>query len=161
MYQRSRRRCGGELAVAHGGKSLAISLLALCFFLSVPYLSSAFTVGGNGRPCLHRSGILSASSSASNRLDSRLKVATTATLDVAPTLAVDSTQDLPEAANEDEETKVGVLMLNLGGPETGEDVEGMYQCMCKEYSKPVILLHLRRMASHICAYALLFPYYCE
>lgn len=25
-----------------------------------------------------------------------------------------------------EETKVGVLLLNLGGPETGDDVEGMY-----------------------------------
>jgi len=109
--------------VARGGKSLALSLLTICL-LSVPFLSSAFFVGGNGGPGVHRSGNVCASSSASHRFDSRMEVATTATLDVAPTLAVDSTQDLPKAANEADETKVGVLMLNLGGPETGEDVEG-------------------------------------
>ena len=32
--------------------------------------------------------------------------------------------DTSVTTSKDEEPKVGVLMLNLGGPETGDDVEG-------------------------------------
>lgn len=32
---------------------------------------------------------------------------------------------VPPTPLEAEETKVGVLLLNLGGPETGDDVEGL------------------------------------
>ena len=127
MCNRSRRRCGGEVAVA-GVKSLT-ALLAM-YFLAVPNPCCAFTVpvsrnSRSGTCCIHRSGVPSAYSLLSNRFDSRLEVATTAPLEVASTVAVDATQDLPNAAAaEEEETKVGVLLLNLGGPETGEDVEG-------------------------------------
>jgi hypothetical protein len=54
-----------------------------------------------------------------------LGAATAATFEDVAALS----QDVPEAAavdDADETTKVGVLMLNLGGPETGEDVEGMF-----------------------------------
>ena len=54
-----------------------------------------------------------------------LGAATTASFEDVAALS----QDVPEAGavdDADETTKVGVLMLNLGGPETGEDVEGMF-----------------------------------
>lgn len=54
-----------------------------------------------------------------------LGAATTATFEDVAALS----QDVPESDavdDADETTKVGVLMLNLGGPETGEDVEGMF-----------------------------------
>lgn len=35
--------------------------------------------------------------------------------------------ELSPAVSEEEEPKVGVLLLNLGGPETGDDVEGVFQ----------------------------------
>lgn len=40
----------------------------------------------------------------------------------ATTLTLDTTVMTPE--QDEEESKVGVLLLNLGGPETGDDVEG-------------------------------------
>ena len=43
------------------------------------------------------------------------------TLDAATALPIDASVPL---AREEQESKVGVLMLNLGGPETGDDVEG-------------------------------------
>lgn len=44
-------------------------------------------------------------------------------LEAATALPVDNSVAVPREA---EETKVGVLLLNLGGPETGDDVEGTY-----------------------------------
>ena len=58
-----------------------------------------------------------------------LGAATAATFEDVAALS----QDVPESDavdDADETTKVGVLMLNLGGPETGEDVEGTFTGNC-------------------------------
>jgi hypothetical protein len=46
------------------------------------------------------------------------------TLEAATALPVENFAATPSEA---EESKVGVLLLNLGGPETGDDVEGAYR----------------------------------
>ena len=50
-----------------------------------------------------------------------LGAATTATFEDVAALSQPEADAVDDA---DETTKVGVLLLNLGGPETGEDVEG-------------------------------------
>jgi hypothetical protein len=47
-----------------------------------------------------------------------------ATLEAATALPV---ENFAAAPGEVEDSKVGVLLLNLGGPETGDDVEGTYR----------------------------------
>ena len=47
----------------------------------------------------------------------------TTRLNAATALPIDTIS--PPTALEAEECKVGVLLLNLGGPETGDDVEGL------------------------------------
>ena len=44
-------------------------------------------------------------------------------LNAATALPLDT---MPPSPLEAEESKVGVLLLNLGGPETGDDVEGKF-----------------------------------
>ena len=63
-----------------------------------------------------------APSVSSNRMSlrSQLNAATTFPMDI-PTFEVNS----PPAAASPSQPKVGVLLLNLGGPETGDDVEGL------------------------------------
>jgi hypothetical protein len=59
-------------------------------------------------------GLTPVSPANSNKLSSQLSVASALPLEV-----------IPETV-EDEE-KVGVMLLNLGGPETGDDVEGEWR----------------------------------
>lgn len=61
-------------------------------------------------------------------------VSATTALEAATALPQQETVALPAAS---EESKVGVLLLNLGGPETGDDVEGMiYYSFADVQSRP-------------------------
>ena len=55
----------------------------------------------------------------------QLEAATAAALD-SPILKWDEDIPVTNQNQADEETKIGILLLNLGGPETGDDVEGAY-----------------------------------
>ena len=139
MNQRSRRRdsrdemaCGSQSSQLGAGWTLTACCLLGCCLSAVPDLCSAFgTASIAARRGFSHTGnrLPSILSENSALLNSRgvaataLRAATTATFEDVATLS----QDVPEAHvvdDADETTKVGVLLLNLGGPETGEDVEG-------------------------------------
>lgn len=65
--------------------------------------------------------VMAAGCSAFQPLVTPNQVPQKASLDAATALPIDASMPL---GSEEEESKVGVLMLNLGGPETGDDVEG-------------------------------------
>lgn len=142
MHQRSRRRDssdgkarGSPPSQLGAGWTLTACCLLGCCLSAVPDLCSAFGTVGTASTAA-RSSLRS--SYASSRLPSTLSeersiikshdvaatalgAATTATFEDVAALSqpeADATDDA------DETTKVGVLLLNLGGPETGEDVEG-------------------------------------
>ena len=140
MHQRSRRRDssdgkarGSPPSQLGAGWTLTACCLLGCCLSAVPDLCSAFGTVGTASTAAR-----SRSSYASNRLSSilleegsllkshdaaftALGAATTATFEDVAALSQPEADAVDDA---DETTKVGVLLLNLGGPETGEDVEG-------------------------------------
>jgi hypothetical protein len=62
-------------------------------------------------------------SSSQPSFNHHLGSSTTTRLGAATALPLDVLSPVTEEANDD---KIGVLLLNLGGPETGEDVEGSF-----------------------------------
>ena len=141
MHQRSRRRDssdgkarGSPPSQLGAGWTLTACCLLGCCLSAVPDLCSAFGTVGTASTAAR-----SRSSYASNRLSSifleegsllkrshdaaatALGAATTATFEDVAALSQPEADAIDDA---DETTKVGVLLLNLGGPETGEDVEG-------------------------------------
>ena len=102
MQERSRIR--------KGARSLAFSSLVISS-LALPSCD-AFTVGGGGGGISVDTG-------------TQLEAATAAALD-SPILKWDEDIPVTNQNQADEETKIGILLLNLGGPETGDDVEGAY-----------------------------------
>lgn len=140
MHQRSRRRdgsdrkaCSSRPSQLGAGWTLTACCLLGCCLSAVPDLCSAFGTVGTASTAAR-----SRSSHASNKLPiilseelslikshdveaTALGAATTATFEDVAALSQPEAGAVDDA---DETTKVGVLLLNLGGPETGEDVEG-------------------------------------
>jgi len=147
MHHRSRRRSTGDGEVCSAsspsqlgaGWTLTACCLLGCCLSAVPGLCSAFGSFGvdtaSPAAARRRKSLFSSrfspivpNSSAVNSHNiiaaTALGAATTATFEDVAALSLD---DVPRADgfdDDDETTNVGVLLLNLGGPETGEDVEG-------------------------------------
>ena len=128
MQERSRIR--------KGARSLAFSSLVISS-LALPSCD-AFTVGGGGGGISVDTGyeslvaqVLETSPRDPRRRSkfplsaTQLEAATAAALD-SPILKWDEDIPVTNQNQADEETKIGILLLNLGGPETGDDVEGAY-----------------------------------
>ena len=178
MHQRPRRRgdrdrevsvCSSTSQLGAGWTLTACCLLGSCLSV-VPDLCAAFGTGGTAStparrrfstnrllpdlsdsPALNGHGVGAAGTTS-------LGAATTATFEDVAALS----QDVPESDavdDADETTKVGVLMLNLGGPETGEDVEGMFTGNCFVVLWLSILMHVATVvsASHLILTTTGFP----
>ena len=107
-----------------GGRSM-LTTAAFCALLltAAPLHATAFTVGPKSGNSIPNQLTADAAIVPNAVADLRLGAATAVTFD---SLVVDNDSATHPETSEAEETKVGVLLLNLGGPETGEDVEGTF-----------------------------------
>eukprot|EP00568_Trieres_chinensis_P000613 CAMPEP_0183292450 /NCGR_PEP_ID=MMETSP0160_2-20130417/1492_1 /TAXON_ID=2839 ORGANISM="Odontella Sinensis, Strain Grunow 1884" /NCGR_SAMPLE_ID=MMETSP0160_2 /ASSEMBLY_ACC=CAM_ASM_000250 /LENGTH=509 /DNA_ID=CAMNT_0025453397 /DNA_START=86 /DNA_END=1615 /DNA_ORIENTATION=- len=104
--------------IVRGCAAAALLMSAPCGAFVVPQSSPAAT----SATAANAVAAAAAPAFGRRRIGAALSAATTASFDVVSSVSDDSS--MGEKAQEAEETKVGVLLLNLGGPETGDDVEG-------------------------------------
>lgn len=80
---------------------------------------------------------------------SRMAASTMVIPDGSSTIISDGDGDLLDGGlssltvgGDTETAKLGVLLLNLGGPEKSEDVEGMYLCQIPSYCVYILFVHV-------------------
>lgn len=108
--------------------------------------SLSFSIGGNGN-------------SHTQHLSQQQLSVRTATSTTTTTLEAATALNLPAAggaepiadAPQEEQPSIGVLLLNLGGPETGDDVEGVYVlCAVSCFDGCVLLRFFSNLLAHSC-----------